>query len=377
MGAAAQRAEGAMKHMTGAAGCGMILQLCLMPAMATAAGPWTRGDYGKLTIAADGSAYSFTYGTTTFKSTNVTSPSKVSQASGVHPTLGPYEELALEYGAAGVLAAQYFAGADAFVFQRRPGTAAGPQLAAQWPAFSIADQPANHTRCLGWSEHYFYPGGINTDLGGCLSGGPLFLFDPPAPAPAKPAATMLLSPLTDFTCNAVVNCPPHKKGQPVDKRQCALAVDASGKSGHCLGWETAAVVLARPGLTRATRAFGAILRRAHNTTRARGPAVNQLSYWNDNQAGYSWWTAGPDQAIWGTPEDIYVKLKEGYDKAGIPIMGWEPDNNFVVDYRPIKNWVSEAECGGLLRFRCLSSLFTAFPCGSTVMSLRLREDGCL
>jgi hypothetical protein len=53
----------------------------------------------------------------------------------------------------------------------------------------------------------------------------------------------------------------------------------------------------------------------------------------------SWWTAGPDQAIWGTPEDIYVKLKEGYDAAGIPIKGWEPDNNFVVDYKPIKNWI--------------------------------------
>jgi hypothetical protein len=43
---------------------------------------------------------------------------------------------------------------------------------------------------------------------------------------------------------------------------------------------------------------------------------------NDNQAGYSWWTAGDDQSIWGTPEDIYLKLKEGYDKAGIPIAGW-------------------------------------------------------
>ena len=26
-------------------------------------------------------------------------------------------------------------------------------------------------------------------------------------------------------------------------------------------------------------------------------------------------------------------------KAGIPVMGWEPDNNFVVDYHPIKNWI--------------------------------------
>ena len=51
------------------------------------------------------------------------------------------------------------------------------------------------------------------------------------------------------------------------------------------------------------------------------------------------WTAGPDQSIWGTPEDIYVKVKQGYDAAGIPIKGWEPDNNFVVDYKPIKNWI--------------------------------------
>jgi hypothetical protein len=132
--------------------------------------------YGKLTVAADGSSYSFTYGDTTFQSAaNATSrPTKVATGTGTHPALGPYDELALEYGTAGVLAAQYFAEADAFVFQRRPGSSSrsrgggggdgtqsaatdpkGP-LAAQWPAFSISDQPANHTRCLGWAEHYFY-----------------------------------------------------------------------------------------------------------------------------------------------------------------------------------------------------------------------------
>ena len=44
--------------------------------------------------------------------------------------------------------------------------------------------------------------------------------------------------------------------------------------------------MARPGLTRATRAFSSMLRQNHNTTRNRGTAVNELSYWNDNQAGY-------------------------------------------------------------------------------------------
>ena len=51
------------------------------------------------------------------------------------------------------------------------------------------------------------------------------------------------------------------------------------------------------------------------------------------QAGYSWWTVGPDQEVWGKPEAIYIKLKQGYDKARIPIRGWEPDNNWLVDYK--------------------------------------------
>jgi hypothetical protein len=47
----------------------------------------------------------------------------------------------------------------------------------------------------------------------------------------------------------------------------------------------------------------------------------------------SWWTVGPDQEVWGKPEDIYVKLKQGYDAAGIPVKSWEPDNNWIVTYK--------------------------------------------
>ena len=94
-----------------------------------------------------------------------------------------------------------------------------------------------------------------------------------------------------------------------------LGVDAG--AGHCGGkskcklFETRSGMLARPGITRTTRAFGSLLRQAQNTTRRRGPAVTQLSYWNDNQAGYSWWTVGHDQTVWGLPEDIYLTLKKG------------------------------------------------------------------
>ena len=37
--------------------------------------------------------------------------------------------------------------------------------------------------------------------------------------------------------------------------------------------------------------------------------------------------------VWGLPQDIYLKLKAGYVAAEIPIRQWEPDNNFVVDYK--------------------------------------------
>jgi len=51
-----------------------------------------------------------------------------------------------------------------------------------------------------------------------------------------------------------------------------------------------AVLVCRGGLKRATMAWGSLLRRFHNTTRSRGAAVSSLSYWDDNAAGYSFWS---------------------------------------------------------------------------------------
>ena len=208
--------------------------------VATAA-VWSKGEYSKLTVAADARSYTFSFGTTMLTShpdslTNATGPGVA--ASGADAQLGAYEQLSIPFHG-GALAVRYFAAMDAFVFVRlpKPATCAtdpeggasscAPALPTTWPRFSVADQPRNHTRCLGWSEHYFYPGGIETDILGCSSGGPLFLFDPPPlAATAPPVPAMVLSPLSHFSSNMVVNCPPHNPKLPPDLSLCGLGVDA-------------------------------------------------------------------------------------------------------------------------------------------------------
>jgi len=88
------------------------------------------------------------------------------------------------------------------------------------------------TRCLGWNDHYFFPGGLATDLKGCKSNGPLFLFDAPVQTIPPPASTsMVLSALTKFTSNQVVNCPPPGRNKPVRVRcMCVRCMCVRGAS---------------------------------------------------------------------------------------------------------------------------------------------------
>ena len=100
----------------------------------------------------------------------------------------------------------------------------------------------------------------------CGSDGPLFFFRPDSALEA-----LALSPISHFTSNAVASA---------DESWSGLGVDASkgcGNSKHCTLFETRSVLLARPGITRVTRAFGSVLRQAQNTSRRRGPGVGQLS----------------------------------------------------------------------------------------------------
>ena len=347
----------------------MLTSLLAHVALASSSG-WSRGSYGKLAFAADHASYSWSYGAKTLHSfagllSNMTGITTSSASAG----LGTYDELELHFGEPssstydGSLAVMYFARIDAFVFERRPKTL---HLPALWPALSIAGTGTNatpstlDTRCLGWSEHYFFPGELQPrmahthpgpyDLRQCGSGGPLFVFG----VGAESGHAFALSPINNFTTQSVYNGPPAaaaaaqaqaqtpppaapKPLPPVDDFALGVRAGTGSCGSRCMLFRSSVALLARPGLTRAIRAFGSVLRQHHNTTRSRGPGVTQLSYWNDNQAAYSWWTVGPDQEVWGKPEDIYLKLKEGYDRHNVPIRSWEPDNNWLVTYNDGKD----------------------------------------
>lgn len=258
--------------------------------------PWQRGRYAVLSFSPAG-AYTFNYSSgTTFSSTpgsleNVTAGSQT--AGLTDPALGMYDELNLTVRGGGSLSVRYFPSMDAFVFVRAPpsvdpespSSTGDSSFPTTWPSFSIVGHNASATRCLGWNDHYFFPGGISTSLLGCKSNGPLFLFEAPSyEIPPPPSAAMVLSALSHFTSNQVVNCP-STRGHTNDSSLCALGVSgAVGQCKRCARYSTSALMLARPSLQRSIRAFGSAVRQAHNTTRLRGSGVNQLSAWNDNQA---------------------------------------------------------------------------------------------
>jgi hypothetical protein len=65
--------------------------------------------------------------------------------------VGAFTSFTLAVATAGELTARYYPATDAFVFLRTPAPGARRGgLPSVWPSFSIADQPANRTRCIGY-----------------------------------------------------------------------------------------------------------------------------------------------------------------------------------------------------------------------------------
>ena len=53
--------------------------------------------------------------------------------------------------------------------------------------------------------------------------------------------------------------------------------------------------------------------------------------WDDNQAGYSYWSAARNLNQWGVPEAIFDQLLKSYADLGIPITAFEVDCNFAME----------------------------------------------
>ena len=150
--------------------------------------------------------------------------------------------------------------------------------------------------------------------------GPLFVYDAAAPA----AAALAFSALDNFT---------------VSSAGCGLANGSAAAPGFGSafrpsgapppGAALAMLLVGRPGLKRATVAWGAAMRRAYGTERQRGVGSRALSYWSDNMAGYSFWSVPGHLDKWGQPEAIFRALYQGYRDLSIPIVQWEVDSNML------------------------------------------------
>jgi hypothetical protein len=157
------------------------------------------------------------------------------------------------------------------------------------------------------------------------SDGPLLLF-----SAADPPDALAFSALDNFT---------------VSSAGCGSSSSSSGSGGggalpgfgsafHPTGTPPpgaalAMLLLGRPGLKRASIAWGAALRRAYGASRRRGVGSRELSYWSDNAAGYSFWSVPGRLDTWGQPEAIFRALHAGYRALGIPIVQWEVDSNML------------------------------------------------
>jgi len=254
---------------------------CLAALLACAsASPWTAGAFTALTFNEDLS-YTLSLGGG--------APAFVGQApadaASAVASAVPAAAAGSPWGAASVLtllsaagaplySVAYFAAVDAFLFTR---VYDAPNATRAFPWLSPAPG-APPAAALGWKQDYFFPGGP-LPAAACdsrpgevkkLSDAGLFLT-------LGGGATLALSAADGFTvqfpaCGAPAGAAPGGFG--VAALGAAAAAGAIPR-GHAM----AAVLLGRPGLKRATMAWGALLRQRFATARARGVATRELSYW--------------------------------------------------------------------------------------------------
>ena len=119
---------------------------------------------------------------------------------------------------------------------------------------------------MGWSDHYFYPGGVSGSVASCQSDGPLFVFQKAnanaTAAQAVQLPTLALSALYNFTLAGVVT-----GGTPNPKMKQGTSMLGVKTKKPALA--SSALLLVRPGFNRANRGYGSVLRQFHRTYRRR------------------------------------------------------------------------------------------------------------
>jgi hypothetical protein len=186
--------------------------------------------------------------------------------------------------------------------------------------------------------------------------GPLFVFDSAPPGAGQARAALAFAPLDNFTVQSAA-CS--------GEAGFGAATAPGGASPPPGAGALRSILVARPGLKRATVAWGALMRRVYSTSRRRASGSRALSYWSDNEAGYSFWSVPRDLGKWGQPEAIFRALRSAYARAGIPIVQWEIDSNMIMGSAP----PDIAWCGGWCWHSWREWNATLFPSGGNLSAL--------
>ena len=277
----------------------MLLALgLLLPASRPPPNSWSRGGgSGRLTVSPDGAlTLSTALGDWVGCAPADCGLQRAEPSSG-EDWLGAYDQLQLGERCS----LRYYPASDAFTFERATQHGAQPL----WPHFTA--HPASPAlAALAWDPDYMLKGRLvnlsatshsTTPPSAPVTGrsdGPLILFSKNSDEGGSGA--LVLSALDHFEANAPQWSASGTEGVSMWMESATgpypmiNATSAARVLPPPARTSLRAVLVCRGGLKRATMAWGSLLRRFHNTTRSRGAAVSSLSYWDDNAAGYSFWS---------------------------------------------------------------------------------------
>ena len=286
----------------------MLAILFLSSMLAVNGDTWRRGNYTQVEIDLVNTSYHVIVGDAPPLVGVIRGPDTATaifaKSNGNDAVLGPFDRLSLlaavETSASSPLllaSVTYYPKADAFIWTRRYHGGNFPEI--MLPAFVLEGKDQTWTT-MSWSHGGMVSGAsggtprqwieqhgfrqANQQIAGEAFGGPVFLWS----NDSSPSPALGLSALNHFTANSLFVIGNENKNSSNPSGQtpcnrgdqtCLLCGAAFNATSVPSNTDLSILLVGRPGLTRTTRALGAILRRVHNTTRLRGLNVEALSYW--------------------------------------------------------------------------------------------------